>query len=173
MGDEDEGDPQLLLDALELHLHVLPQPQVQGPQGFVQEQDLGPVHQGPGDGDALLLAAGEAVHLPLLEAAHAHHLQHFAHPPGDLVLSQLGDAQAEGDVVVHIQVGEEGVALEDGVDLPFVGRDIINPHPVEQHSTGCGLHEASDDLEGRGFAAAAGSEQREEFGIVDIEVYVV
>ena len=59
VGDIDEGDAHLPLDLFQLHLHALAQLQVQRPQGLVQQQHLGPVDDGPGDGDALLLSAGE------------------------------------------------------------------------------------------------------------------
>ena len=63
VGDIDKGDAHLLLDALELDLHILAQLQVQGAQRLVQQQHLGPVHQRPGNGHPLLLAAGELMDL--------------------------------------------------------------------------------------------------------------
>ena len=62
-----ERDAQLLLDALELVLHVLAQPQVERAQRLVEQQHLGAVDQRAGDGHALLLAAGELVRLALLK----------------------------------------------------------------------------------------------------------
>ena len=184
MGDVDEGDAQLLLDALELILHVLAQPQVQGPQGLVQQQHLGSVHQGPGDGHPLLLAAGELVDAAVLKALEAHHFQHLQHPLSDLRLGdlyldllllpillhrlRLADAQAEGHVLKDVQVGEEGVALEDRVHLPQMGRNVIHPHPVEQHFARSGRNEAANDAQGGGLAAATGSEQCEEFTVIEV-----
>src|SRR5215813_1973623 len=45
VGDVDEGDPDLLLDPLELYLHLLAELQVECAQGFVQEQHARPHHQ--------------------------------------------------------------------------------------------------------------------------------
>src|SRR5205823_13588484 len=59
VGDVDEGDPDLLLDRLELDLHLLAQLEVERTQRLVQEQDSGPVDECPGQCDALPLAAGE------------------------------------------------------------------------------------------------------------------
>ena len=59
MGDEDEGDAELALQGFQLKLHLLAQLEVQRPQRFVQQQDARLVDEGPGDGDALALAAGE------------------------------------------------------------------------------------------------------------------
>ena len=169
VGDIDEGDAHLLLDALELDLHVLAELQVEGAQGLVQKQYLGPVDKGPGDGHPLLLAAGELVRPPVLKALEADGLQHLQHPLADLLLGDLDGLfrvvgvrallhpEAEGHVLKNVQVREEGVLLEDGVDLPLVGRNVIDPHTVEEHVAAGGRREAADDPQRRGLAAAAGT----------------
>ena len=106
VGHIDEGDAQLLLHPLQLDLHPLAQLQIQGPQGFVQEQYLGPVHQGPGNGHPLLLAAGQLLDPALFIALEVHQLQHLLYPLLDLRLGELLDLEAEGDVIVYVQVGE-------------------------------------------------------------------
>ena len=59
MGDEEGGDAGLPLDAADLLPGLEPQPGVQIAEGFVQQQHPGPLHQCPGDGHPLLLAAGQ------------------------------------------------------------------------------------------------------------------
>ena len=173
MGDIDKGDAHGLLDALELVLHILPQPQIQGAQRLVQQQDLGLVDQGPGDGHPLLLAAGELGDLSVLKAPEADDVQHLLDPPVDLHGVKLGDAQAEGNVVVDVQMGEEGVALEDGVDLPAVGRQIVDLLTVKQHLARRRRQKSADDPQGRGLAAARGPQQRQKFMVVDVEIDAV
>ena len=178
MGDVDEGDAHGLLDALELDLHILAQAQVQRAQRLVQQKDLGPVHQGPGDGHALLLAAGQRGDRPLLKALQVDHVQHLQHPLLDLRLRKLDlpaalrvglwDAQAEGDVFKHIQMGEEGVPLEHRVDGPFMGRNVIDPHTVKKNVPLCGRLKTANDTKCGGFAAPTGTQQCEEFLIVDV-----
>ena len=56
MGDKDKGDAQLPLDLHQFPLHILPELQIQGGQRLVQKQHLGFIDDGPGDGNALLLA---------------------------------------------------------------------------------------------------------------------
>ena len=180
VGHVDEGDAQLLLDTLEFALHILPQAQVQSPQWFVQQQYLGPVHQCPGDGYPLLLPAGQLRDPPVLEALQTYDLQHLQHPLADLLLGnlhlflsslhrlRLGDPQAEGHVLKDVEMGEQGVPLEDSVDLPLIGRNIVNPHPVEQHFSRSGRQKASNDAQGRCLAAATGSEQCEELTVIEI-----
>ena len=53
----DEGDADLLLDLLQLDLHLLAKPQVKGAERLVEEQDAGPIDQRAGERDALALAA--------------------------------------------------------------------------------------------------------------------
>ena len=71
MGDEDERDPHLLLDLLELDLHLLAELEVEGAERLVEQQHLGPVDEGPGQGDALALTAGELVGLAVAERLEA------------------------------------------------------------------------------------------------------
>ena len=59
VGHEHEGDADLALDLLELELHLAAQLEVEGAERLVEQQHLRPVDQGPGEGDALPLAAGE------------------------------------------------------------------------------------------------------------------
>ena len=58
VGHVDDGHPQGPLDAPHLELHLLAQPPVQGSQRFVHQNQARLEHQRPGDGHALLLAAG-------------------------------------------------------------------------------------------------------------------
>ena len=84
MGDVDEGDADLGLDALELQLHLAAQLEVEGAERLVEQQHLGVVDQRAGDGDALLLAAGELVRLALGEVAELDEVEHVA----DLLLAR-------------------------------------------------------------------------------------
>ena len=76
MGHVDEGDADLLLDALELDLHLLAQLEVEGAQRLVEEQDGGPVDERPRERDALRLAARDLGRLALLVARQLDELEH-------------------------------------------------------------------------------------------------
>ena len=84
-----ERDADLGLDAFELELHLLAQLQVQSPQGLVQEQDLRTVHEGAGQGHALLLPSRELGLPPLTEALEVHQPKHILDTAMDLVLGDL------------------------------------------------------------------------------------
>jgi hypothetical protein len=166
VGDVDEGDADLLLDALEFDLHILAEFQIQRSQGFVQQQDLGAVHQGPGNGHPLLLPAGEGVRTAALKPLETDDFQHFHDPVPDfgfgnpLRPSPRGGTplhpQSESDVLKHVQMGKQGVLLEDGVDLPPVGREIIDPHTVKEDVSRHRCRETANNPQRGGFAAPAG-----------------
>ncbi|MNB95412.1 hypothetical protein D3C75_425850 [compost metagenome] len=173
VGDEDEGDAELALQGFQLELHLLAQLEVQRPQGFVQQQDARLVDEGPGDGDALALAAGELARFAAADAGQAHQLQHLLHLAVALRLGHTPDHQAVADVVPHIHVGEEGVVLEHGVEVAIIGW-----HP------GAGLAkqpdlplarvlEARDHPQAGGLAGTARPQQGEEFSGRDLEGDVV
>lgn len=168
VGDMDERDADLGLDALELQLHLAAQLQVEGAERLVEEEHLRVVDQGAGDGDALLLAAGQLVRLALREVAELNELQHVV----DLLLHRLdaAPAQTEGDVLGDVQVREERVALKDGVDGPLVRGQVGDVPAAERDGAGGGLLQPRDHPQGGGLAAAGRSEQGEEGALGDGQV---
>ena len=142
-------------------------------QRLPEEQDLGLVHQGTGDGYPLLLAAGKLVDPALAVPFQVHQLQHGLHLLFDLLLGGLLDPQAEGDVVEDVQVREQGVLLEHGVDLPLVGGDLGDVRAVHQ-DLACGGHdEARDEPQHGGLSAAGRTQERQKLPVVDIQVHMV
>ncbi len=63
VGDDQEGDADLLLKLGQLRAHGFAQLGVQGRQGLVQQQHARPLDQGAGERDALALAAGQLIGL--------------------------------------------------------------------------------------------------------------
>ena len=82
-------------------------------------------------------------------------------------------AQAETDVAPYVEVLEEGVALEDRVDVALVRRSAGDVLPADQDRP-CGrVAEAGDHPQRRGLAAPPRAQQREELAARDVEVEVV
>ena len=121
-----EGDTQLLVHFLQFHLHVFAHFEVQGSERLVQQQHFGFVDDSSGDGYALLLSAGEGVHVAVLIVCHAHHAQGLFHFLLDSGTGQLLQLQPEGYVVEYVEVGEEGVLLEHGVHRTLVRRCLCD-----------------------------------------------
>ena len=169
VGHVHERDPDLGLDALELDLELAPQLEVERAERLVEEQHVGPVDQGPGERDPLLLAARQLVRLAAFVAGQVDELERFADPPRGLVLGDALALQAEGDVVADVEVGEERVVLEDHVDRALVRR--IGGHVAaaqEDRPAGREL-EPADHPQRRRLAAARRAEQREELAAADLE----
>ncbi len=68
----DERGPGLTMDPTQLRLHLQTDLQVERGQRFVQQQYLRPVHEGASQRDALHLATGELVVLPVLVPVQSH-----------------------------------------------------------------------------------------------------
>ena len=78
--------------------------------------------------------------------------------------------QPERDVVEDVEVGEERVALEDGVDLAAVRRRRRHVVAVEQDLPVVRTFEAGDQPQRRRLAAPRRAEEREELAGLDRDV---
>jgi hypothetical protein len=78
-----------------------------------------------------------------------------------------------GDVALDGEVGEEGVALEDGVDRSPVGRGGGQVLAVEEDLAAGRRLEAGDEPQGRGLPAPGRAEDREELAGTDLQVDAV
>jgi hypothetical protein len=173
VGDVQEGDPDGLLERLQLHLERLAQLGVQRAERLVQQQHRRLQHQRPGQRHPLLLAAGELRRPAALEPLQPDQLQRRGDPAPGLGARHVLEAQAEGDVVVHVHEREQRVALEDGVDLALVGRGAGHVDPVEEDAAGARLLEPGDQPQGGRLAAAGGSQQGEQLAAVHLQVDAV
>ena len=175
MGDEYGGDAGLGLQFLELQAHLLAQRRVEVREGFVEEQHVGLVHQRAGEGDALLLAAGELRGIALPQAFEPHQPQGALHGPCDFGFGRLAHLQAEGDVVAHPQVRPQPVGLKHHAEVSLVRRHQhvfrrARDEPLADVDVAVirGL-EAGDDVQGGRLAAAAGSQQGQQLALGHLE----
>src|ERR671920_1907847 len=123
------------------------------------------VDERPRERDPLLLAAREHVRLAPLEAGELHHLAGLRDPSFQLLTLYAASPEAEGHVVEDVEVGEDGVGLEDGVYRPPVGTN--SSHRVSAHGdiTLGRFFEAGDHAQRGGLAAPARAQQREELAL--------
>ena len=173
MGDEDERNAQPLLHGFQFQLHFLAKLQVKRAQRLVQQENLRLVDQTARNRHALLLATRKRVHMALFVPLQVHQLQHLPDFFGNLLLRQLLQLQSEGDVVVHVQVREERVFLEDRVDAALVGRQRGNILPAEEHLPLRRRLESADDAQRRRLAAARRPKQGNEFLLADVKVDIL
>ena len=117
------------------------------------------------------LPAGEFVGIAALKALQAEQLQQPGRTAG--VLAAL---EAKAGVAPGIEVGEEGVVLEDHAHPAALGRQ---PTPLARHGpaanrngTALGLLKASDQAQQGGLAAARGAKQSHQLTGLKLEIDV-
>ncbi len=167
VGDEDGGDPGLVMHPAQPVAQLLAHLGVQGAERLVQQEHARLDGQGAGQGHALLLAAGQLGRIALAQALQLDQREQFLDPLGDLgLLRPLGgraDPQAEGDVVGHGHVAEQGVVLEHHAHPPLArgqGQEVL---AVQADRAFVGSLEPGDRPQQGGLARARGAQQGQEF----------
>ena len=170
VGHVDEGDAEVFLKRLELQLHLLAQLQIQRAQRLIQQEKLRVVGERSCDGDALLLAAGELVRLPLSHLSELDQLQHGIHLFTDLRLAETFFDQTEGHVVEDVHVREEGIVLKDRVDVPLIRRQIRHVPALQLHGSFRRRLEPGDDAQGGRLSAAGRPQEGQKLSLIDRQV---
>ena len=160
--DEQERDPDALLQVLELDLHLVAKLRVERRHRLVEQQELRLEHERARERHALLLAAGQLGDGAPGEAFEAHEPERLRDLAFDLGCGQPAHLQPEGDVARDVPVREERVVLEDGVDRALVRRDGRSVPPRDRERAGVRPLEARHEPQQRRLAAARGPEQRDE-----------
>ena len=173
MGNVDDGDAEPVVEVLQLDLHLLPELEVQGAKGLVQEQNVGFIDKGPGQSNALLLTTTELAGTPLFEARQPYQFQGGLHPWLDLPLLHLSHLEREGDVLLHIHVGEEAVVLENHPQVSLVGGDVDDRVAVHENIPGCWNDKTCHHHEAGCLSRATGPQQGDELSGADLQVGAV
>ena len=174
VGDDDDGHAGFSSGVLQKTEDGLAGLVVQSAGGLIAEQELGVLCQGSGDGDALLLAAGELTGEILHSVAQTHVPEHLLRVQGigaDLV-GQLHILQS-GQVAHQIVKLEHKAHILPAVlgELPLVqGGDLPSVQP--DGSGGQGVHAAQDVQQG-GLARAGGADDDHQFALFHGEAGIV
>ena len=140
------------------------------PSGSSSRRTFGFRIERPRERHPLLLSAGELRGSPLRELAHLDELESPADAVGGLGLRRLLVLQAERDVLLHVQVREQRVVLEDRVDVALVRRGLGHVLTIEEDLAFRRTLEASDHPEGRGLPTTGRTEHREELARWHLQV---
>ena len=133
VGDEEHGRAVLLPQAEQMLVQARPGEGVERRERLVEEQHLRLGHEGAGDGDALLLAAGQLARpaAGMLDEADAGGAR------GRRALAALGGGRSvepEADIVGDGQPGQEARLLEDDAD----GRVRLGDQALAVEANGAG-----------------------------------
>mgnify|MGYP000706986087 CR=1 FL=1 len=152
---------------------------VQSAGGLVQDQNGRVLQEDAGDGDALLLAAGE-LNAALTDVGVEAILQGEDEPLGtgqtgrfdDLLTG--GTGLAVGDVVRHRAAEQIHVLLDDAdVLTQALEGDVLDVLPVDEDAAAGHIVEAGDKVAQGRLAAAGGADQRQSLTGFDVEADVV
>ena len=126
VGDEQARDVDLVVEPAEPGPQLLADLRVEGAEGLVEQEDLRPRRQGPGQGHALPLAAGELRRESLGIAGELDEVQQLVDPLADLNALEACrlHLQPERDVLADRHVPEQRVMLEDEPDAPPLDGEI-------------------------------------------------
>ena len=105
-GDMDERGAGLALDLLQLVLHLLAQVEIEGAQGFIQQQHVRSHRQGAGQGDPLALAAGQLMGLLSRGPGQIDHLEELQGAPFRLPAGNAPHFRSEHDVGLTVMCGK-------------------------------------------------------------------
>jgi hypothetical protein len=143
-----------LLHVADQPAHVVTQAGVEIGQGLVEQQEPRLDDQRAGQRHALLLAARQLARQAVLEPDKLHLLEHLAHAALALGLAAFAKEQAIADVLRHVEMGKQGVVLEDDAEVALAGRRCEDADAVGADVAIIGIDEARDAAQGRRLAAA-------------------
>src|SRR4051812_20426852 len=173
MRDQQDGLPELRLDAAELAAQLPARDRVEGAEGFVHQQHRRVRRERARDADALALPARQLVRPSpgVRVGCQADQLEQLAYAGTDARGVPSFEPRHDGDVVGDREMGKQADFLDhipDGAPqanrIPFAAVSTLHPH-------GAGVwHEQTiDELEGRRLAGAARADERHHFAGIDSE----
>ena len=138
---------------------------VEGAQGLVEHQQPRRGRQCPGQGDALLLAAGQLRDPPRAVAAQAHQREDLVRAHVDRRARVTAHLQAKGHVAAHVALRKEHVVLEHQPDVALVHGHAGKVAAVERDSATGERLEAGNSAQQRRLARAARAQERDRFDL--------
>ncbi len=169
VGDEEDGGSDLLLETLEFEIEVFAGEGVEGGEGFVHEKHARLEDERAGKSDTLAHTAGELVDRPVFETAEADFLQHLLGFVSSRRGRHVGLAEAEFDVLLDGEPGEERAVLEDKASVWAGALDLF---PIDENFSPIRGLQSGDEVEEGRFAAARGADEHDQFAGLDGEVDV-
>src|SRR5262249_13728917 len=145
----------------------------QAERGLVQEEESRPRHQGAGDREHLLLAAGERAGELCLSLAQPREQREDLVQSGPELLTVDPGERPHLEVLVDGERGEKLAALGDPRDAHLVDpvrRQPLDPSSQELDRPRARLDEPEDCLDGAALAGAIGAEDGADLALGNLEV---
>ena len=147
---------------------------VQSAGRLITQENIRIFHDGPADGGALLLTAGELIGQLVPVLPQTQGMQQLVHI--QRLLAQVG---SHLDVLPNRQVGNQIVHLEHIAQVvPPVGNQLFRVHfsqlgAADGDFPGIRRIDAADDVQQGAFAAAAGAQQHAEIPLVHLHIHAL
>ena len=169
MGDDDDGAVGGAGDVAEQIEDDLAVVGVERGGGLIADDQRRLVDQGAGDGDALLLAAGEFARAFAPARADAHGFEHGPGAGDGRFGGQALDQQRHGDIFRGGDGGDQVELLENEADVigaeprELAAGQLMQRSVKHGHGSRIDPQRAGDDAEQGGFATAGRTHQHEDF----------
>ena len=148
-------------------LHLLAGKGIQRAKGLVEQQQLRICRQRAGNADPLTLAAGELPDKAFFRPFKAHFFQHPRGGCPALRFVDPGQLQPERDVILHVAPRQQPFMLKDHA---AIGSRSFNPLAFEGDAAVLIRHESGNQVQQRGFTAAGGPQDHQQFAAVQRQV---
>ena len=159
MGDIDGGNADLMLNLLDDIAHLHPKLCVKIGEGLIHQEHLRLNDDGSGQGNALLLAAGELRGHPVGVLVNPDQLEDFIRPFVPFRFWNAAGFKAVGHIIPDAHMREDRIVLENHAHVPLVCRDFVDNFIINANFTGLDGIE-SDDHPKQGCLSAAGWPQQ-------------
>ena len=141
--------------------------------GLIREEEFRRMHQSASDGNALHLAAGELVRITIAEAIELDPAQTFA--GGGAGMGNASEQKRQLDIFVDSEGVEELEGLKNETNF-ITAQDCEGSvveagswHAINEDGAAGGKIHGAGEIEERGFAASAASNEGEELAGGDVE----
>ena len=147
--DEQRGEGEVAQQLVQLAAHLRLRMRVERSERLVEQQHRRVPREGPGERDALTLAAGELSGTRVCEVRDPEPLE------------QVADGAGVGHVRTNAHVREKRIVLEDEADAPLLRRQSAPRRAVERHASARRLQQTGDDAQHRRLARSRRPHERD------------
>jgi hypothetical protein len=129
-------------------------------------------HERPSHGDALALAAGKLARAAREQRLEFEHRRDFLDPGANALAPLATDLERKAEILPHCEMRIERVALEDHRDVALARREAIGDRAADRNHPARDRFKPGDHPQGCRLAASGGSNQHQEFAVLDLEVEI-
>ena len=173
MRDVDHRDPEALLERADLAAHLVTEFGIQIGKGLVHQADRRFTDDGPAQRDALPLAPGQLRGFAAQQLSQSKEFRDAVHPAFPLRRIELSHLESENNVFLDVQMGEQGVRLENHGDVAFGGRQPGDIPPADADGAPRQGFETGNQAQDGGFSAAGRAEHHQQLASVGGTAYAI